>query len=192
MKTKKGILLSNTLSVVIAVLGLLLIFFAAYKLYDNAKNSDLKSAQTTLDTIEAKINAIELNKPINVPIQGFNEEWYLTGWSKDHPNPPDKCFFKSCICVCSGENRKDACQSNGFCRDISEEEFDVLIPSLTAKFEEGKQYTVECYKEAISPIDKQIPLPNKFIEIEIEKTESKLTFTYLTENYLANKWQKCK
>ena len=96
---KKAILLNNTLSFLLAVVGLLLFIFASYKVYQIAnKDNDSENARALLDILIEKINTLEESKPINVTLQGMlmKEPWFITGWSKNDRNAPEKCFFSSC------------------------------------------------------------------------------------------------
>src|SRR3989344_8481143 len=130
-KNKKGIVLENTLSVIIAVLGLLLLIYSAYYLYNKlTTNIETESAKNIANLIEKKINTLPDNQEANITIQGVNgENWNLISFNTDNINKPNKCFFNSCLCVCKGdaslkENQGKICQDTGFCRKINK---DILI-----------------------------------------------------------------
>ena len=177
IKKKRGILLNNALTTIIAVIGLVLIFFAAYKLYQTFVNQEAENAKNALNVIEAKINNLNDGETGKFLVQG-TKGWFLVGWSKEEVNRPDKCFFESCICVCKGnigkntefidQQFKDLCQNNGFCRDSKKEEI-VL---------RGKK---EQLTTGIIPVGKPLPytlgfirLPENLIELKISKTERSL------------------
>jgi hypothetical protein len=178
MKSKKALLVTNTLSIIIAVIGIMLIFYGAYKLYDNVVNSDNKSAQELLDIIEAKTNALETEEPFEFAIRGFNEEWYLTGWGKEDSDRPEKCFFDSCVCVCTGED----CQTKGICLPIDQSEVKILSFDVVKSQAEGS--AGGSYVETIP--EKQIKLPKTLFQIEITKTEDSLKIFQFSDLYKQN------
>ncbi len=124
MKNKRGeITLENTLTVILAVFGLFLLFLGALKLYQIVVSQEQENAKNLLNTLEAKINNLNDGETGRFQIRGV-ENWFLVGWNKDDPNRPiDKieCFLDSCICICKGNKEKvvDACQKDGFCRKVN-------------------------------------------------------------------------
>ncbi len=149
---KKGDLTNQALSVLIAVIGILLITYGIYKLYDVVRNNENKNAQKNIDTLNEKIKFLEDGKSGVFTIQGFknSREWYITGWTGG--TGPDKCFLSSCLCICKGnpiENKErffhdpetgginiyneflnkekmaDYCQNNGYCRDLDFERVEI-------------------------------------------------------------------
>lgn len=124
---KKGDLLNNILTTVIAVVGLVIIIYATYRLYSVYANQEETKAKNDANIIEARINLINNGESGKVVITGV-EGWSLIGWSKNDANRPDKCSFKSCLCVCkytvgktpvSPEDKISAvetCQKSGICR----------------------------------------------------------------------------
>ncbi len=99
---RKGDLTNQALSVIIAVIGILLIAYGIYKLYDVVRNNDNKNAQKTIDVLNEKISFLEEGNSGIFTIQGFkkSKEWYITGWTGG--TGPDKCFLSSCLCICKG------------------------------------------------------------------------------------------
>ena len=99
---KKGDLTNETLSIIVAVIGVSLLLFGVWKLYGALANSERENAKNVLNALEDKINAIQDGEEGKILLQGFKgaENWYLVGWSKDEKGKPEKCFFDSCICVC--------------------------------------------------------------------------------------------
>ena len=128
MRNKKADLLNNVLTTIIAVVGLAIIFFAAWKLYSVYINQDETNAKNTINTIEGKINLLEdgqFGKIVVKQIPG----WFIIGWGKNAPadTKPDICYFKSCLCICkspgstlSPDHAKD-CTTKGFCRLFEED-----------------------------------------------------------------------
>ncbi len=139
MKGKKADLLNNVLTTIIAVIGLALLAYAAWRLYSVYANQDEESVKRTLNFIEDKINDIADGQDVIVTIKGV-EGWFLTGWQKDDISRPDKCALYSCICVCEGtvlgqilsdgrvivSNAPEICQKTGFCREIDADRLVIL------------------------------------------------------------------
>lgn len=129
-KNKKGILLTNAVSAVIAVLGIIALFWGIYQLYTIDTTSDeQKAAQHLLDIVMAKVDALQNEQSTTASIQSFssNGNWYLTGWDKTKTARPDKCFFENCICICKSDKPLDVgkdgsyCQKQGYCRKVKDD-----------------------------------------------------------------------
>ena len=129
MKNKKGNLMDNALGVLIAVIGLALLAYGVYKVYQTVVNSENENAKKTIDSIESKINALQDGQTGDFSIVGI-KGWYLGGWNLDIEGRPEKCSLKSCICICKLGNNpslSSACQENGFCRSFDAKEVYVYI-----------------------------------------------------------------
>jgi len=169
MKNKRGDLLKNVLALIIAVVGIGLIIFAAVKLYRVTIEQDSENAKKLLSAIEGKIKNLKDGEVGRFPVRGINE-WIFIGWDKDEKERPEKCFFDSCICVCKGNGKdaKDSCQGkDGFCRKIDRKlsvigyrTYGVPIPSGTIS--ERVNYLV---------------LENNLIELEVHKTSLEVIIT---------------
>jgi len=181
-KNKKAIVLENTLSVIIAVIGLLLLIYSAYYLYNKLTNNiETESAKEVANLIEKKINALPDNQAANITIRGVNgDDWYLIGFNVNNPNRPNKCFLNSCLCVCKGdlmtlpEYQGKICQDTGFCRKTDRN-------ITTNNFEIGDQVIVfKLFPKS------NIPLPLKLIELNIDKKENLLNITFYSKSYYDN------
>jgi hypothetical protein len=154
---KRGveITLNNVLSLIIAAIAIGLLAFGAAKLYQVYTGSEVENARNTLNIVMAKIEALEEGESNKFLIQGFEgaENWYLEGWSKNEEGRPDKCSLNSCLCVCKLSDT-DACQNNGFCRKIDNDELKVRSVTGPSKFDKGA-----------------IDLQENVIEIEISKED---------------------
>lgn len=142
---KKGDLLNNILTTVIAVVGLMIIIYGSYRLYSVYANQDVENAKTIANVVEARINSLETAKafgdkiPASIVVKGI-PGWFITGWGKNDVGRPDKCSFKTCICICPGKpitsgaigtkaydfldksvDSVKACQDEGICRFFEEE-----------------------------------------------------------------------
>lgn len=132
MRNKKADLMNNVLTTIIAVVGLAIILFAAWKLYSVYANQEETNARKLADSIEGKIANLEDGQFGKIVVKGV-PGWFVIGWGKNELDRPDKCYFQSCICICKGdvqnaiigaeiehENVKkrlgDSCQKTGFCR----------------------------------------------------------------------------
>lgn len=111
----------NFVSLVIAVIGLVLVFFAASRLYAAYVNNEAENAKNFLNVIEAKIGNLKDGEVGRYSIRAV-KNWYLLGWNKNEGGRPDKCFFESCVCICPKDYKNPAgsCDKAGFCRDLKE------------------------------------------------------------------------
>lgn len=109
---RRGILEKNTVGLILAAIGIIVVIVIIYKLYSYALlDNEVKSAAKVLDSILAKVDRIDGRGKVTVvgvPAiagGGADAKWFLTGWSKGEKGRPDKCFFGgSCICVCKIED----------------------------------------------------------------------------------------
>jgi hypothetical protein len=124
MNRKGQDLKENVPGIIIAVIGLAIIVAAVWLSISAYRNQDTESAKAIINNIDGKISLIEEGQPAKVVIKGV-KDWNLIGWSKNDLNRPDKCYFKSCICICKLDlgriNLKPTdyandCQANGMCR----------------------------------------------------------------------------
>ena len=116
----RGILMKNVMGIIIAVIGLAIFFAGVYGFYQVTKSQTVENARKTLDSIMGKIELLQDGENNTFIFQG-PKGWFLTGWSKEEgrlQGKPDKCFDKSCVCICS-KGTGSSCQNNGFCRDIA-------------------------------------------------------------------------
>ena len=118
---RKGDFTASILSTIVAVAGILLIGFLAVKLYTFFKSQDEKNAGEFMDSIQGKINALEVDESNTFSLRGL-EDWVLVAWNKDVllNDKPQKCFDKNCLCLCKELPDKDTCQENGLFRFIDE------------------------------------------------------------------------
>src|SRR3989344_3127929 len=90
-KAEEKILLPNTLSFLLALLGLALVFGgAAYLLHQYTPNIETENAKSI-------ITSLQKNK-----------------------ERPARCFFNSCICIYKGSSFNNADLSKTFCRKVQE------------------------------------------------------------------------
>jgi hypothetical protein len=129
IKYKKGNLIDHAPNIIIAVVCLALLVGLVVLVYKIFVNDEYKAAQKTVDIIETKIGAIGDGETTKFSIQSPCKKdiekckWFIAGWSSSNPDRPDKCYFRSCICVCPDgktkmekKERADICQKTGICR----------------------------------------------------------------------------
>ena len=101
IKRKKADLPNEVLSIIIAAIGLSILVFASFKIYQLGTNTESKNAQNTLDNIVSKIEALKEGESNTFNIQGFSgaSSWQITAWNEDDKIKPEKCLFGTCICI---------------------------------------------------------------------------------------------
>jgi hypothetical protein len=143
---------NNIMGIVIAVIGLTIISFVAYKIWDINVNLEQRNVMKTMDIIEGKIDALNTGESTRVILKGFPgaDNWYFTGWHTSEDRP-DKCFLESCICLCKEGVGGDIfnCQESGYCRGVGS---DSVIVERNSERENAK-----------------IHLKENLIEVEISK-----------------------
>lgn len=180
MIKRKG-LVRDTTSLVIAIVGIILLLFAVYQLYNVFVDQDSEVAKRTLNVIEAKINLLDEGQTGKFPIKGpWNKDrkWYLVGWGKENSERPDKCYFDSCICICDG-SLKESCQGrNGFCRKVDVKEVrilnEILVKTPPVIGVEGP-VPIETGGESRASA---IEFPANLIELQIKKNKDSLEIGY--------------
>ena len=155
MKKKGDFNINELLSIIVAVLGLLLLIYGGYRLYQISSSNELESAQNILDRITEKIDSLEEGESSALLIQGFDEgdKWYLVGWGKSEEGRPDKCFFDTCICMCKEGINGEDCQKSGVCNKVNYDDVGV--------------YRV--LNAPGSPNEPYIIIPENFVEIGVYK-----------------------
>ncbi len=151
MINKKGQLKENTLEALVAAIAIVIIVAGAgyfvYKYFQISAQQNEDSAKGLLNVLDAKIKATKDNQLGNFLLKGpcesnelgGNCNWFLTGWGKNDDNRPQRCFFKSCVCVCNAAksattmsdkdtNLRDSCQSGqtGYCTSVDAKEVKVF------------------------------------------------------------------
>ncbi len=179
MKKYGEITVENVLTLILAVVGIGLLVFAAVRLWQINVNADSENAKKILDGIEGKINTLEEGQTGRFTVRGI-EGWFLTGWGKNDDSI-DKCFFNSCICICEGNgNREVDCKEKGFCRDVSIEKVEVssLVPSAVYSGVATAGYVNPSEELVKANI---IKLPKNLIEIKVKKEKDILKITTIED-----------
>ena len=97
---RKGDLTENALSLIVAVLGLALLFFAAWKIYDYMAGAEARDAKKTIEFIESRAEEIKVGETSKVVIKGI-KGWFFSGWAADDPSRPDKCLLNTSLLTCN-------------------------------------------------------------------------------------------
>ena len=168
LKEVGGVLLAITATAII-------VFFVYTAIIRITADTELDSAKTLINVLEAKVNALPSGQSMNHTIQGFRAEtaaWYIMGWGTSSPEArPDKCFLKSCICICS-DHDADACQNRGICRFFEDVEY-VQVKG----YAQTSQFDSEGLPEIVKGENNYILLPSNLLVVEIKKTENKIELT---------------
>ena len=155
--SRRGQLKENTLEVLVTVIVFVVLFGGAgyivynYYFLNVAQNED--TAKGLLKVVNAKIDALDEGQESRLLVKGpceGNEPdaacfWYLTGWGKEDGGRPQRCFFKSCVCICSSSTSatalsetssalRDSCQAGrtGFCAFVDSPSMKVSSMQQTA------------------------------------------------------------
>lgn len=152
-KGDEGNLLKETLEIILFVVGTAILIFAIWKVWDFVANQERVNADKLVEDIVRRANDAKEEEIEGFTIKGL-KGWYLIGWSKEEPidKKPDKCFFKSCICICpfGKKTAKDACQDEGICKELNFDSSGVFTLSKI----KGKENLVndeEIIKQTIDP-----------------------------------------
>jgi hypothetical protein len=131
MKRRGDLLADNFLEIILAVLGLIAVGYLAYQIYQVSVNQESTIAKKMLDSLEGKINRLQIGETgsytLKTPCEIKGEcDWFLAGWSTEDLDRPDKCSLESCVCVCKGGYGAHHCQSAGFCRFFDDSSVSVI------------------------------------------------------------------
>ena len=126
MKNKKGILLaSETLKIVLSVIGIVLLLYLLFALYTSGSdNENFKKAEATIDLISKTIDKLKLDPSYAGNISQITP----IGWSifsfVQNDVKPNPCSGQDCLCICDSvyeywgitENRQEKeCSKDGVC-----------------------------------------------------------------------------
>jgi len=169
MEKKGDIVLKNVLGMVIAVIGIGMLILGIVNVYKAISNQEIKSAESRIEVLVSQIDNLNEGQQGTFSITGYrnSKEWFLLGWSNLASGKPDKCFDKSCICLCKGTTG-DICQvsGEGVCRTLDEEEVDVFTEPFFYKLviQGGAQLSGNMHRSCIR-------LQNNLIEVTASKAD---------------------
>ena len=141
-----GQLKENTVEALVAAIAIVLLIggvgYFTYSYFKLSAQQNEEEAKGLLNVLDAKVKATgegqESSFLVKGPCEGDRPSaecfWYLTGWGKQEDDRPQRCFFKSCLCVCNVQKSavelkdhdsslRDACQNGktGFCTSVDAE-----------------------------------------------------------------------
>ena len=147
---RKGILVPETLGIVIALIGLVALAFFGGRVYNMFVEQDMKNAQAFVDGLSSKIENLGDGESNTFALRGV-EGWVLVGWNKSVPIAeddklisadlkPQKCFDKNCLCLC--EEKITNCQENGYCRAMDR---NVKVENAYGAIDKSWSLIINCY-----------------------------------------------
>lgn len=136
LNNKRGGLEEHVLEVVLALVCITLLVVGLVRLYTITKESEYEQASAALKRMEQKLQALDAGAFTRFPLESpcvRKKEclWWMRGWSKNEIGRPEKCYFKSCICICKGDEGRLAgasdCQGKetGACLTLEQENVQV-------------------------------------------------------------------
>lgn len=103
MKNKRGILASEALKMIIAVICIGLLFYLGFSLYGIAmQKTKVEQAKENLNQIFGEINSLEEGEKGDYLVTS-PKEWYLVAYEEGE-NMPTQCKGENCLCLCPGED----------------------------------------------------------------------------------------
>jgi len=115
---KKGIVLPETLKIIIAILCILLLMYLAVSVYGLFfKKTAIEQAKESLKQMNLEIEKVEKAEKVQGAfLLESPNKWYLMSFPyKDGIETPQQCK-KYCICICPSATLKD-CSTMGACID---------------------------------------------------------------------------
>ncbi|MDD5193575.1 MAG: hypothetical protein PHF67_03225 [Candidatus Nanoarchaeia archaeon] len=113
---KKAIILKEVITLVIAALCLIILFYLAFQLYGMLiKKSGLDQAKANLDQISRIINKLEDGGSGNFLVVS-PKDWFLAVYNKNSASPVS-CSNKVCLCFCPEMNAQ-SCNDEGVCNSF--------------------------------------------------------------------------
>jgi len=158
IERKGNITINEVITTVIAVIGLVLLGLAIIKIYGNFANQESKNAQTNLDSLVTKIEALGSDGISSIGLAGPSEKWFLAGWNANEAGRPDKCYLGSCVCICNGilneDTKATVCQSSGFCKILKDKNVNVVEKGILlvngSDCKEGNKLNIRLTKNLVS------------------------------------------
>jgi len=118
MRSKKGILMPETLKIIIAVLCIALLLYLLVSMYGLfTKKSKIEQGRSTLEEIFAKAASLRDGETGKVLILAPND-WWIMGFREGDARP-QRCVSTTCICICEKDNA-DSCNEAGICKSSAE------------------------------------------------------------------------
>lgn len=179
MNKNGDVTITNFLTIVIAVVGIVLLVFAGVRIYNIAVHQETEDAKNLLNVIDEKISLVDEGVNTSITVQGISGDniWYLCGYDKSWDSRPGKCLLENCICICPNWG-SESCQEEGFCRMVNYDNVDIKTVTSIDQQRIVALYEDDRYFESVSFC---VPLPPELRELEVEKGEDSLKIMYYDE-----------
>ncbi len=192
---QKGQLKENTLEALVAAIAIVVIVAGAgyfvYKYFQLSAQQNEDSARGLLNILDAKIKVTKDGQQGTFLVKGpcesnelnGNCKWFLTGWGKNDDNRPQRCFFKSCVCVCNiaksaiamsdkDNALRDSCQDGrtGFCASVDAKDVKVFSVQKSGGEILGDKEGLIIRGSQIDEKKSFIPFRSNLIEFNMKRT----------------------
>lgn len=169
MKKHGDFFINNVLGIVIAVIGIVVFVYAFTRLYDYNVDQEKEKAQSVLSSLIDKANALPEQVSSLTTIQGV-DDWYLAGWSDSEVNKPDRCYDKSCVCICKDSPSSPSCQES-VCLRVEQSSVFVRTDAFNYTSDGG-------FAQDTSTVHLRcIPLESRLHEVKVQRNASTLSIT---------------
>jgi hypothetical protein len=123
MKSKKAILMPETLKIIIAVISIVILLYLAVSIFGifTQKNQDKKFAENHMNQIENLIGELDEGESRRYTLLS-PDGWVLSGWPEDGEYPNECSGLKSCLCLCDspGKGTPESLTPGGFLNKCNE------------------------------------------------------------------------
>jgi hypothetical protein len=172
---KKGILLSQGVRIILAILAVLFLIYLATQLTGIfAKRTALEQATASMKKLMLEVRAVENGDKTEAQL--FIEsphKWWIIAWPyQDDIRKPRQCKKGYCLCICpipntlegtglpSPENSMILCNSLGVCEDISKTTRTMYVSAPKDFFSRLVKAAVSWFVDTKNmPLDISYPLP---------------------------------
>jgi len=121
VKNKNGILMPETLKIILAVMGIFLLVYLMYSFYGMfVKTTALKQAEVSLEIIYSEIEKVKGGKEEVEVLLESPKGWWIVAWPHEEKRneKPIQCKTDYCVCICElkcGDEKKT------YCKEVSAE-----------------------------------------------------------------------
>jgi Tfp pilus assembly protein PilE len=129
MINKKGeqMLLSKFASILLAILGIVLLFYFAFMIYSAAhQRTEGRQAMATLEEIALRFESLKEGQKTDYLYLAPNKYYFKVA---DSLNKIDKCFDEYCLCLCN----KPLCSDFNICRKMNKQPYLVGLSDINMK-----------------------------------------------------------
>ena len=164
---RANMLTENAVGLVIGILCVALIIGVGFWLFNVFADSTNKNIKSTLDSIEGKMNNLQVGQESILVLPGFKsaDNLFMYGWDADDLNKPDACLYNACICVCVHDTTADCfglkdycakgmCQKNGVCRSFDAKKMNVIYKYrdsvVSSTVQESPRIELQTYSMTVS------------------------------------------